>query len=243
MRMRVGKVTKVYPNTGKMQVLYEDEGNASLQLSMITMNQEYSLPKAGDRVVTMHMENGSSKGFVLGTYYGGSMQPKANTGYRKDYEGGAYTTCRGGAYRTSASSIALSGSSKASISGGGAGVSLNGNASMVGAEVMVGSAAASEDEESEEIIPDVYVKITEDKAEIKSVTDVSVLAEGGKVEIESEAGSAKLTLDSEAELKAQTLNIEGDDLTLKCSYGSETFEKILKRIERIEDMLGLPHDI
>ena len=66
MRMRVGKVTQIFPNTGKIKVLYEDEGNASLQLSMITMNQEYSMPTVGDRVLTMHMENGSSKGFVLG---------------------------------------------------------------------------------------------------------------------------------------------------------------------------------
>lgn len=174
MRMRVGKVTQVYPDTGKVQVLYEDEGNASLQLSMITMNQEYFMPAVGDRVLTMHMENGSSKGFVLGTYYGGGTQPKANTGYRKDFDGGAYAVCRNGAYRLSAGSIALL--------GGGA-----------------------EDADSE---PDVYLKI-----------------------------------DSESEIKAPTLLIDADDLTLKCSYGQETFENILKRIERIEDMLGLPHTI
>lgn len=165
MRMRVGKVTEVFPNTGKVKVLYEDEGNASLQLSMITMNQEYSMPTVGDRVLTMHMENGSSKGFVLGTYYGGGMQPRANSGYRKDFGGNAYVICKNGVYRLSAGSVTFSG------------------------------------------------------------------------------GGATLNLDSESELKALTLAIEADDLTLKCSYGEETFENILKRIERIEDMLGLPHTI
>ena len=107
MRMRIGKVTQVFPSTGKMKVLYEDENNASLQLSMLTMNNEYSMPKVGDRVLTMHMENGSSKGFVLGTYYGGGTQPKANSGYRKDYGGGAYATVKSGGYKLSAGSIEL----------------------------------------------------------------------------------------------------------------------------------------
>lgn len=237
MRMRVGKVTQVYPNTGKMQVLYEDEGNASLQLSMITMNQEYFMPAVGDRVLTMHMENGSSKGFVLGTYYGGGMQPKANTGYRKDFGGGAYATCRSGAYRLSAGSIALL--------GGGAGLNLKGIASLIGSKVTVGS-GDSEDEGSE---PDVYLKIDSEKAEIKAADKIELNSDNeigmqaaAMIEITSDTG-ASITLDAESEIKAPTLLIDADDLTLKCSYGQETFENILKRIERIEDMLGLPHTI
>lgn len=237
MRMRVGKVTQVYPNTGKMQVLYEDEGNASLQLSMITMNQEYFMPAVGDRVLTMHMENGSSKGFVLGTYYGGGMQPKANTGYRKDFGGGAYATCRSGAYRLSAGSIALL--------GGGAGLNLKGIASLIGSEVTVGS-GDSEDEGAE---PDVYLKIDSEKAEIKAADKIELNSDNeigmqaaAMIEITSDTG-ASITLDAESEIKAPTLLIDADDLTLKCSYGQETFENILKRIERIEDMLGLPHTI
>lgn len=237
MRMRVGKVTEVFPNTGKVKVLYEDEGNASLQLSMITMNQEYSMPTVGDRVLTMHMENGSSKGFVLGTYYGGGMQPKANTGYRKDFDGGAYATCRSGAYRLSAGSIALL--------GGGAGLNLKGIASLIGSEVTVGS-GDSEDEGAE---PDVYLKIDSEKAEIKAADKIELNSDNeigmqaaAMIEITSDTG-ASITLDAESEIKAPTLLIDADDLTLKCSYGQETFENILKRIERIEDMLGLPHTI
>lgn len=237
MRMRVGKVTQIFPNTGKIQVLYEDEGNASLQLSMITMNQEYSMPTVGDRVLTMHMENGSSKGFVLGTYYGGGMQPKANSGYRKDFGGNAYVICKNGAYRLSAGSVTLL--------GGGAALNLKGKASLVGSEVTIGS-GDSEDEGTE---PDVYLKITSDEAEIKATEKISLNSDNeaevkaaAKINIESDTG-ANLTLDSESELKAPTLVIEADDLTLKCSYGEETFENILKRIERIEDQLGLPHTI
>lgn len=107
MGVRIGKVTNVYPDTGKVKVMYEDEGNASLPLPMLTMNQEYSMPVVGDWVITVHMENGSSKGFVLGTYYGGSIQPKTDTGYRKDFGEGVYVTCRDGKYLLSAGEVVL----------------------------------------------------------------------------------------------------------------------------------------
>ncbi len=107
MGLRIGKVIKRYPSEGKVQVMYEDENSASLPLSMLTMNQEYAMPSVGDRVVTLHLENGSSKGFVLGTYYGGSMQPKANEGYRKDFGGGAYMVCVEGEYLLKAKTIMI----------------------------------------------------------------------------------------------------------------------------------------
>ena len=208
MRTRIGKVTNVYPSTGKVKVVYEDEGNTSLPLSMLTMNREYSMPAVGDRVVTMHMENGSSKGFVLGTFYGGGMQPKANAGYRKDFGSGAYAVCRSGTYLLSA---------------GGAAVSLNGDASLMGAVVMIGSAVVSED--SGEVEPDVYLKITEDEAELKAVAKISIEAK------------------TNISIKAQNIMVTAEKITLKCSYGEVTVEELMKRLERIEDQLGLPHAI
>lgn len=113
MIVRVGKVTNVYAKKGKVKVLYEDTGNTSMQLPVLTMNNEYSMPAVGDRVLTLHMENGSSKGFVLGTYYGGGNTPKASSGYRKDLGGGAYISCtKGGAVTIhSSGDITFSGSS------------------------------------------------------------------------------------------------------------------------------------
>ena len=107
MNVRIGKVTNVYPSSGKVKVLYEDENNASLPLSMLTMNNEVSMPSVGDMVLTIHMDNGSSKGFVLGTYYGGSKQPSATGGYRKDLGGGAYVACVDGSYTLRADNINL----------------------------------------------------------------------------------------------------------------------------------------
>lgn len=203
---RIGKVTKVYPGEGRVKVTFEDSGSSSLPLAVLTMNKEYSMPSVGDRVITLHMENGPSKGFVLGTYYGGGMQPKANSGYRKDFTSGCYVVCIGGAYTVKGSKIALKGS--------GASVSVGTSASMMGAEAVVGS-SSSEDETGE---PDSYVKATSARVEIKGATEVKV--------------------------KAATITIEADsDLTFKCAYGTITAEEIMKRLERIEDQLGIPHTI
>ena len=158
MYLRIGKVTNVYPSAGKVKVMYEDERNVSLPLAMLTMNNEYSLPAVGDRVVTLHMANGSSKGFVLGTYYGGGKQPKANAGYRKDFDGGAYAVSRNGAYL--------------------------------------------------------------------------LLAAGIDLEAEGEAA-----------LKGINIIIEGDSIDFKCAGGTISAEDMIKRLERIEDALGLPHTI
>lgn len=194
---RIGKVTKVYPGEGRVKVTFEDSGSSSLPLAVLTMNKEYSMPSVGDRVITLHMENGSSKGFVLGTYYGGGMQPKANSGYRKDFTSGCYAVCIGGMYTLKGSKILLNGN--------GASVSVGTKASMVGSEAVMGS-SSSEDETGE---PDSYVKVTSNNAE----------------------------------MKASTVVIEADELTFKCSYGIITAEEIMKRLERIEDQLGIPHTI
>jgi phage baseplate assembly protein gpV len=84
MGIRIGKVTQVFPDEGKVRVVYEDENNASLKLDVLTFNHEYLMNAVGDKVLTLHLDNGSSKGFVLGTYYG-SVTPKAQKGYRKDF--------------------------------------------------------------------------------------------------------------------------------------------------------------
>lgn len=107
MYIRIGKVTNIYPSAGKVKVMYEDEKNTSLPLPMLTMNREYSMPKTGDKVLVLHRENGSSKGFVLGTYYGGGMQPKANQGYRKDFGDNAHASCVDDEYCLQAEKITL----------------------------------------------------------------------------------------------------------------------------------------
>ena len=238
MYMRIGKVTNIYPTTGKIKVMYEDERSASLPLSMLTMNQEYSMPAVGDKVVTVHMANGSSKGFVLGTYYGGGMQPKANTGYRKDFGSGAYATCIGGVYFLK--------TNKATVSGGGARLflgSLGNNAIMTGEKVLIGSAISDGEEISDNPVLDVCLEITDEEALLKALTSIVIEAKDGPVEIKSMTAEASIILDEETVIKATKVTVEAEDIILKCSYGEVTVEELMKRLERIEDQLGLPHTI
>lgn len=96
--LRLGRVTNVYPDQGHVKVVFEDTGNASVPLPVMTFNGEYSLPEVGSMVCVESFDNGSSKGVVLGTFYSDSNQPKASSGYRKDFTDKAYATAEGGAY-------------------------------------------------------------------------------------------------------------------------------------------------
>lgn len=158
MSVRIGRVTSVNPTEGRVKVAYEDSRSSSLPLPMLSMNNEYFMPKIGDRVLIVHMDNGSSKGFVFGTFYGGGSQPKANSGYRKDFDG-ACLICEDGHYQLQAVQVTLNAESS-----------------------------------------------------------IALLAKAG-------------------------ISIEADDITLKCSYGEITVEDLMKRLERVEDRLGLPHKI
>ena len=158
MSVRIGRVTSVNPTEGRVKVAYEDSRSSSLPLPMLSMNNEYSMPKIGDRVLTVHMDNGSSKGFVFGTFYGGGSQPKANSGYRKDFDR-ACLICEDGHYQLQAVQVTL-------------------NAESL----------------------------------------IALLAKEG-------------------------ISIEADDITLKCPYGEITVEDLMKRLERVENRLGLPHTI
>lgn len=90
MIVRIGKVTNVYPAKGKIKVLYEDRNQASAEISMLTFGNEFSMPSVGDMVVTLHMENGMSRAFCLGTYWNDSKLPRTTSAYKKDLGGGAY---------------------------------------------------------------------------------------------------------------------------------------------------------
>lgn len=101
MKTRIGRVTNIYPDKAKVKVEFEDEKNTSMPIPYMTFNREYTMPKVGDRVITMHLENGSSKAFVLGTYFsGGGWDPRTDEGYRKDFddEKDAYFTYKEGKY-------------------------------------------------------------------------------------------------------------------------------------------------
>jgi len=76
--LRIGEVTQVFPEEGKVIVVYEDNDNATVKLPLLTFNGEYLMPEVGDTVLTAHLHSGSSTGFVLGKYYSQDNEVKAD---------------------------------------------------------------------------------------------------------------------------------------------------------------------
>ncbi len=76
--LRIGEVTQVFPEEGKVIVAYEDNDNATVKLPLLTFNGEYLMPEVGDTVLTAHLHSGSSTGFVLGKYYSQDNEVKAD---------------------------------------------------------------------------------------------------------------------------------------------------------------------
>ena len=64
---RIGTVVNVFTD-GKVtaKVRYDDTDSTSRELQVLGCAD---IPEVGDTVVTMHMETGSAKGFIIGRYY------------------------------------------------------------------------------------------------------------------------------------------------------------------------------
>lgn len=103
--IRIGTVTNVYPENGKVKVYYEDTESSSLPLPMVSMNREQSMPDVGDTVITLHMTNGSSQGFCIGTYFDDDYEGSEK--YTKEFDDKAFVECDKGNYRLVCEDITL----------------------------------------------------------------------------------------------------------------------------------------
>lgn len=75
MFVRFGTVTNIYPEEGKVRVLYQDRDETSVKLPLLA--HEYKMPEVGKTVVTLHMMEGRrSSGFVLGEFWSDVNKPK-----------------------------------------------------------------------------------------------------------------------------------------------------------------------
>ncbi len=94
--LRIGKVSSIDYKTGMIQVVYTDKADAvTARLPYANFNNEYCMPKIGERVLVGHMSNGSSRGVVIGTIWNKkNIPPEHGKGlYRKELskkQGAAY---------------------------------------------------------------------------------------------------------------------------------------------------------
>ena len=91
---RIGTVSKLDKKNGMISVLYEDRnGEVTQFLPFLSFNDEYKMPKIGDKVFVMHLSNGMEMAVVLGKYWNEANNPvyQEDT-YRKqfDYDGKAF---------------------------------------------------------------------------------------------------------------------------------------------------------
>lgn len=91
---RIGTVSKVDKENGMISVLYEDRnGKVTQQLPFLSFNDEYKMPKIGEKVYVVHLSNGTEMAVVLGKYWNKANKPvDPNDTYRKqfDYDGKAF---------------------------------------------------------------------------------------------------------------------------------------------------------
>lgn len=84
MLVRIGTVTDIYPEEGKVRVLYSDLEDTSTKLP--TMANEYNMPAVGATVLVLYTEN-DSNGFVLGEFWNKVKRPSENDAavYKKEF--------------------------------------------------------------------------------------------------------------------------------------------------------------
>lgn len=104
--IRIGTVSSIDAVNGMISVIYQDRGGKVTQpLPFLTFNNEYYMPKVGQKVLVAHLSNGSEMGVVLGTFWNAGNIPKESEGYYKELEGGAFLTCKNGELTISAKHI------------------------------------------------------------------------------------------------------------------------------------------
>ncbi|MFR4350581.1 MAG: hypothetical protein ACLT3H_02810 [Roseburia sp.] len=115
--IRIGKVSSINYESGMMRIVYNDKGSAvTKELPYMNFNDEYTMPKVGEQVVTAHLSNGNSRAIILGKTWDKKNTP-AETGkgiYRKEFSrtrGSAYARYEDdtGVYYLVAGSVELTG--------------------------------------------------------------------------------------------------------------------------------------
>ena len=228
--IRTGRVSVINYATGMVQVVYVDKGKSvTAEIPCLNFNDEYKMPAVGSLVAVAHLENGSSRGIVLGNVWNRKSVPpeQGKTLYRKDLSrtaGAAYVRYSddSGEYMVHAPAVILNGITKAHITGAVVEIEANSSAAIV---TPVFSLEA----------PEIAISGGEGGAvEIKNEADLTFSSAEKKVEAEIKEvlikalESYSLEAAEEISLKTES-NIELEDATYKTTLSS-----ILSRLEALD---------
>lgn len=122
---RVGKVSSVNYETGKIKVAYHEKDD-SVTREIPLLSNEYQMPPIGSQVLVVHLANGTEAGVVLGRPWSDKNMPaEGGEGlYRKELgttSGEAYIRYQGGTLLIHAENVVIEGN-----------LSVNGNLSVSG---------------------------------------------------------------------------------------------------------------
>lgn len=100
---RIGTISSFDKETGMASVLYSDrDGDVTQLLPFATFNGEWKEPCAGEKVLVVHLSNGSEMGVILGTYWNESNPAHGRGIYHKELGNGAFFDYADGIFEISA---------------------------------------------------------------------------------------------------------------------------------------------
>lgn len=109
--IRVGYVSSVNAAAGTIRVAYGSSADGdSDEMPYFSFGGIYKMPSKGQMVLSLHMENGSSSGIVLGMFWNGKNPPpvSGDNAFWMDLAAGAFLKAMGGNVTLKGSSITLS---------------------------------------------------------------------------------------------------------------------------------------
>lgn len=96
-QFRVGRISSINPKTGMARVTYEDrDDTVTDELPMLSFGFIFWMPRIGDPVLVLHMENGLESGVILGRYYCDENVPPEGKAefFRQEFERGGESFLR-----------------------------------------------------------------------------------------------------------------------------------------------------
>lgn len=96
-QFRVGRISSINPKTGMARVTYEDrDDTVTDELPMLSFGFIFWMPRVGDPVLVLHMDNGSESGVILGRYYCAENVPPEGKSefFRQEFERGGESFLR-----------------------------------------------------------------------------------------------------------------------------------------------------
>lgn len=232
--IRIGRVSSVNYDTGMMRVVYSDKGKeVTKELPFLNYNDEYTMPKVGEQVLTAHLSNGNSRGVVMGKMWNKKNRP-AESGkgiYRKEFSrsrGSAYARYEDetGIYYLVAGTVQITGINGIELSSPEikieAATKLTERAEQMSTSADTWSIASPEIKlgdamEGGEPVADINVT---------SAADVSYTAEGKKLDVKAEEIKQKASTDMQLASDA--------DLKLEDAEWSTSLKKIMERLAALD---------